>query len=556
MLFRKKPAEERSPQELEIALQEAEMPQKGLKPFLHKNGKKLVAVLVIAAILVVLLMPKGQKKAVNAETAYTQVTPENRDITNVYSESGVLNAANSYTVKATVKGDVLTADFEVGDVVEKGAVLYTIDSSDVVSGVEKAELNLGQAQRSYDDAADARNVRTKISGEVSSFAVAAGDAVQAGQTVATVRDTSVMLLAVDFPAAEAQSFAVGQAAQVMPDTTFEVLNGTIRSVSGADPSGDASLMTCTVTIAVPNTGSLTTAQAAVAQVNGVSSLNSAHFAYQREETVVAAASGTVSELCVREGSTVRQDDVLLRITGKDLDKQAQNAADNLRSAELRMSSAERNISHYTIDAPISGTIVDKKVKAGDKLSANDAAMQNLCTIYDMSYLELKLNVDELKIRSLKVGQEVEITADAVPGETYKGTISSILVAGTTANGSTSYPVTVRIDEMGDLLPGMNASAKITTASVKDVLALPNAALVRGSYVLVTKDSPSAANAEASMTAPDGYVYVKVTTGISDDDYIEVKSGLQEGDTIAYDTSTVSATDFYSNMMVSAEGGDE
>lgn len=75
---------------------------------------------------------------------------------------------------------------------------------------------------------------------------------------------------------------------------------------------------------------------------------------------MAAASGTVSELCVREGSTVRQDDVLLRITGKDLDKQAQNAADNLRSAELRMSSAERNISHYTIDAPISGTIVDKR----------------------------------------------------------------------------------------------------------------------------------------------------------------------------------------------------
>ena len=148
-------------------------------------------------------------------------------------------------------------------------------------------------------------------------------------------------------------------------------------------------------------------------------------------------------------------------------------------------------------------------------------MQNLCTIYDMSYLEMKLNVDELKIRSLKVGQEVDITADAVPGETYKGVISSILVAGTTANGSTSYPVTVRIDDMGELLPGMNA-----------------------------------ANAETSMTAPDGYVYVKVTTGISDDDYIEVKSGLQEGDTIAYDNSSVSATDFYSNMMASAEGDDE
>ena len=523
--------------------------------FIKTHKKRCIAVVAAAAVLAVVVIPRRSRSA-SADLAYTQEKLGRRDIVNVYDGSGTINAADSYTVKSLVTGTVLTADFELGDTIQKGDVLYVIDSSDVEGDLESAQLSVSQAQRSYDDAADARNVRTKIGGEVSSFAVAAGDAVQAGQTVATVRDTSVMLLAVDFPAAEAQSFAVGQAAQVMPDTTFEVLNGTIRSVSGADPSGDASLMTCTVTIAVPNAGSLTTAQAAVAQVNGVSSLNSAHFAYQREETVVAAASGTVSELCVKEGSTVRQDDVILRITGKDLDKQAQNAADNLRSAELRMSSAERNISHYTIDAPISGTIVDKKVKAGDKLSANDTAMQNLCTIYDMSYLEMKLNVDELKIRSLEVGQEVEITADAVPGETYKGVISSILVAGTTANGSTSYPVTVRIDDMGELLPGMNATAKITTASVKNVLALPNAALVRGSYVLVTKDSPSAANAETSMTAPDGYVYVKVATGISDDDYIEVKSGLQEGDTIAYDNSSVSATDFYSTMMVSAEGGDE
>mgnify|MGYP001400248899 FL=1 len=523
--------------------------------FIKTHKKRCIAVVAAAAVLVAVIVPRKSRSA-SADLAYTQEKLGRRDIVNVYDGSGTINAADSYTVKSLVTGTVLTADFELGDTIQKGDVLYVIDSSDVEGDLESAQLSVSQAQRSYDDAADARNVRTKIGGEVSSFAVAAGDAVQAGQTVATVRDTSVMLLAVDFPAAEAHSFAVGQAAQVMPDTTFEVLNGTIRSVSGADPSGDASLMTCTVTIAVPNAGSLTTAQAAVAQVNGVSSLNSAHFAYQREETVVAAASGTVSELCVREGSTVRQNDVLLRITGKDLDKQAQNAADNLRSAELRMSSAERNISHYTIDAPISGTIVDKKIKAGDKLSANDTAMQNLCTIYDMSYLEMKLNVDELKIRSLEVGQEVEITADAVPGETYKGVISSILVAGTTANGSTSYPVTVRIDDMGELLPGMNATAKITTASVKNVLALPNAALVRGSYVLVTKDSPSAANAETSMTAPDGYVYVKVTTGISDDDYIEVKSGLQEGDTIAYDNSSVSATDFYSTMMVSAEGGDE
>ena len=510
--------------------------------FIKTHKKRCIAVVAAAAVLVAVIVPRKSRSA-SADLAYTQEKLGRRDIVNVYDGSGTINAADSYTVKSLVTGTVLTADFELGDSIEKGDILYTIDISDVENNLASAQLSVEQAQRNYDDIADMQNVRTRISGEVSSFAVAAGDAVQAGQTVATIRDTSVMLLAVDFPAAEAQSFVAGQAAQVMPDTTFETLNGTIRSVSGADPAGDASLMTCTVTIAVPNAGSLTTAQAAVAQVNGVSSLNSAHFTYQREETVVAAASGTVSELCVKEGSTVRQDDVILRITGKDLDKQTKNAADSLRAAELQMSSAEKTISHYTIDAPISGTIVDKKVKAGDKLSANDTAMQNLCTIYDMSYLEMKLNVDELKIRSLEVGQEVEITADAVPGETYKGVISSILVAGTTANGSTSYPVTVRIDDMGELLPGMNATAKITTASVKNVLALPNAALVRGSYVLVTKDSPSAANADPDMTAPEGYVYVPVKIGVSDDDYTQIISGVTGNDTVAYDPSSVS-TDYY------------
>ena len=92
----------------------------------------------------------------------------------------------------------------------------------------------------------------------------------------------------------------------------------------------------------------------------------------------------------------------------------------------------------------------------------------------------------------------------------------------------------KIDDTGDLLPGMNATAEIEVSSASNALAVPNGSVVRGNYVLVTKDSPSAANAVQDMTAPDGYVYVKITTGTSDDDYIEVASGLQEGDTIAYD----------------------
>ena len=554
MLFRKKPAEERSPQELEIALQEAEMPQKGLKPFLRKNGKKLVAVLVVLVLLIALFAPKGKKKAVSAETQYTTVSPENRDITNVYSASGTLSAANAYTVKPLVKGEVLTADFEVGDTVEKGEVLYTIDSSDVISGVEKAALNLNQAQRSYDDAVDAQYIRTDIGGTVASFKVRVGDVVTAGQEVAAIRDDTTLLLSLEFPAADAANFTVGQSAEVLLDSTFEAIGGTVQSVSGADTLSSGNLLVRTVTIAVKNTGNLTAAQAATATINGVSALSSARFSYQREQTVTAQQNGIVSALCVKEGAQVSADTALIQLSGDNLTKQMQNASDSLRSAELSVEDTQKQVDDYTITAPISGTIISKDVKVGDTVGTSASAVETMCVIYDMSYLEMTLNVDELEILSIKEGQEATITADAIPDQTFRGVVTSVSKSGTTTGGTTTYPVTIRIDEMGDLLPGMNATAEIVTESAEDTLSVPNEAIVRGNYVLVTKDSPSAANADDSMTAPEGYVYVKVTTGVSDDDYIAVTSGLQAGDTVAYN-SALNVSGSSGEMQFVVGGGD-
>ena len=554
MLFRKKPAEERSPQELEIALQEAEMPQKGLKPFLRKNGKKLVAVLVVLVLLIALFAPKGKKKAVSAETQYTTVSPENRNITNVYSASGTLSAANAYTVKPLVKGEVLTADFEVGDTVEKGDVLYTIDSSDVISGVEKAALNLNQAQRSYDDAVDAQYIRTDIGGTVASFKVRVGDVVTAGQEVAAIRDDTTLLLSLEFPAADAANFTVGQSAEVLLDSTFEAIGGTVQSVSGADTLSSGNLLVRTVTIAVKNTGNLTAAQAATATINGVSALSSARFSYQREQTVTAQQNGIVSALCVKEGAQVSADTALIQLSGDNLTKQMQNASDSLRSAELSVEDTQKQVDDYTITAPISGTIISKDVKVGDTVGTSASSVETMCVIYDMSYLEMTLNVDELEILSIKEGQEATITADAIPNQTFRGVVTSVSKSGTTTGGTTTYPVTIRIDEMGDLLPGMNATAEIVTESAEDTLSVPNEAIVRGNYVLVTKDSPSAANADDSMTAPEGYVYVKVTTGVSDDDYIAVTSGLQAGDTVAYN-SALNISGSSGEVQFVVDGGD-
>ncbi|MFV8223792.1 DNA gyrase C-terminal beta-propeller domain-containing protein, partial [Faecalibacterium hattorii] len=86
------------------------------------------------------------------------------------------------------------------------------------------------------------------------------------------------------------------------------------------------------------------------------------------------------------------------------------------------------------------------------------------------------------------------------------------------------------------------------------LRLPRPAVMRGGYVLVTQDSPSASNAEQGMEAPEGFVYVAVKTGVSDDDYTQIVSGIQEGDTIGYDPNSISSDDYYddgsgSSMMI-------
>ena len=519
---------------------EAAAAGKGPVPFLKKNWKWLVPVLCVAVAGGVFLLRPRQAKPASVDASYTEAAPERRDVTNTLSGTGTLNPANTYTVKSLVEGKVLTGTIEEGDIVEESNVLYTIDSSDASTNFEKAEIAMQQAQRSYDKVVDRQYVRAEVAGVVSSLKVTKGDEVTSGQEVAVIRDSSRMLLTLEFPAADAANFSVGQSAAVTLDGTFEQLDGTVTSVSGTDALSAGNLLTRTVTITVKNAGGLTTAQAATASINGVSSIGSATFAYQAERTLTAQAAGTVTSINVQEGSEVAKDDIILGLSGDDLTESIQSASESLRSAEISMQNLQDAMNNYTITAPISGTIIEKDAKVGDAVKAGDT----LCIVYDLSYLEMSINVDELQISSISVGQKVQITADAVPDKTYVGTVTRVSMKGTSNGGTTTYPVTIRIDDTDGLRPGMNANAEIVVAEANNALVVPNAAVVRGSYVLVTKDSPSAANADTAMEAPEGFVYVPVKTGVSDDDYTQIVSGIQEGDTIGYDPSSVSSDSYY------------
>ena len=514
----------------------------------YKKYLKWAVPLVVVVVIVAAVAIYQSNKTQTAEVApeYTQASVTRRTISQTLSTTGTLQAANSYTVRTLVEGEILSADFEEGDEVSAGQQLYQIENSDASTSVEQAQINLDQAQRNYDTIADYRYVRSPVAGTVYTLSVKVGDEVTSGQEVAVVQDASQMVLQLTFPSADAATFQVGQSAQITLDGTFEVLNGTITEVSGSDVLSSGNVLVRNVTITTPNAGTLNTSQSATATVNGISSTNSATFSYREQRTLTASTAGTVSSIYVPEGGAVTQDGIVLELAGEDLEETIQNAYESLRSREISMRNAEETLANYTISAPISGTVIQKNYQQGETVESG----KEMCIIYDMAYLEMTINVDELDINQISVGQDVSVTADSVDG-VFNGKITRVSMVGKTDGGTTTYPVTVQVEEYGALRPGMNVNAEIVVEQAADAIAVPNAAIERGDVVLVTTASPSAANAIADMPAPEGYVYVQVETGVSDENYTEITSGLQEGDIIGYVSMSTFSYDDYgtSDMMV-------
>lgn len=506
----------------------------------RKKRRRIIAIAVVVVLAALLIVPRlaGGGPANTPQSSYVLDTVSRRDITVVVSGSAALEPADSYVVNALVGGEILSADFEEGDVVEKGALLYQIDTGDVENSIERSRLSVERAQMSYDQALDGRDdlvIEANESGVIVELMVEEGDSISMGQTIASIRDSATMTLRLPFPSDDAQSFTIGQAATVTLDSTFETLNGTVTEIAPVDEVLAGNVMVRNVTIEVQNPGGIAPQSMASAMVGTAACTQSAAFEYQAETTVTASAAGTVDALLVQEGDSVVKNQAILRLESDSLDDSIRSAELSLRDAQLSLQSTIDQLDNYSITSPIAGTIVEKNYKQGDKLDNSSALSDSLCTIFDLSYLTLTLNVDELDVAKIEVGQEVAVTAEAVEGQSYRGVVTKVNINGTTMGGVTSYPVTVRIDETDGLLPGMNVDVEIEVQSETGVLAVPVSAVERGNRVLVktgeTVEGTGTTLDENGL--PVGYEYREVTLGINDDDYIQITGGLEEGDEIAY-----------------------
>ena len=499
-----------------------------------KKSRKWIVLCVLAVAVIggaAAFMSRTKAKAAKAETSYTTASVEKHSITNSLTGSGTLQPADAYTVTTLVSGEVLSDAFEEGDMVEKDQLLYTIDSSDV-------STTESQAQTSYSQALKAKYPTADISGTVSEVYVSNGDAVNAGAELLKISASNDLTIDFQFSYANDGDFYVGQPARIYITGYAGYIDGTVAQVGGSSMANDTGMKMTTVRVKAANPGLVTGDCTASATIGNSTSYGQTTVKIGTGSTITASASGKVSGLTLMPGDSVSNGQRICTITGDSVDNQIENAKTSLENAQERLDD-------YRITSPITGTVVEKTVKAGDNVGTGSNSNSTLCIIYDLSYLQMTLNIDELDIDNVEVGQTVNITSDAKEGQTFTGVVTKVSVVGTTSGGTTTYPVTVRIDDTEGLRPGMNVDAEIVLTSADDVLAIPGTAVNRGNTVLITSDSPSAANA-LEQEAPEGYVYVQVETGVSDDSYIEVTSGLQEGDTVAYLRTASSGS---GNMMM-------
>ena len=147
------------------------------------------------------------------------------------------------------------------------------------------------------------------------------------------------------------------------------------------------------------------------------------------------------------------------------------------------------------------------------------------TIAAGAYMQLIVSVDERDILSLAPGQQAEVTLEAAVGEVFTGTITRINASGTTGGGSARYQVEITLPRTESMLPGMSASAVITTYEISNILIIP-AEAIQEEWPRVYVYTELSANNEP-MTP------VEVETGLSDGLYVEIRSGLSPGDMVAY-----------------------
>jgi HlyD family secretion protein len=400
------------------------------------------------------------------------------------SAAGNVDLAVQQPVVFQVSGTVDSVPVQVGDNVKPGDTLASLDTTVLQQAVQQAQLTVGQDQAQLDDLvapplqADVQAAQADLAS-----AQAAYQNLLAGETQDQITQLSATLI-------KAQ-IALQQAQQAYDQVAW-------RNDVGASTEA-ANLQSATI------------------------DYQSAKAAYDQ-----AIAPPTAADIASAKAAIVDAQDKLDQLLASP--NQASKRADELtiQQAQLNLAAAQANLAQAVLRAPISGTVLAVDVQVGQIVSSGTEAV----TLGDLSTLELVVDVAEVDVPRIAVGQPAQISIDALPGKTFKGAVERIDPSSTSVSGVVDYLTTIRFtsSDLSQIRPGMTAVASIVNTQESSGWLVPQNSVhkgTKGSYVLVVQNGKQ--------------TQVNVTTGPTDGEWIVVFSpALHAGDVVVGSVTTSSS----------------
>ncbi len=441
---------------------------------------------VVVAILVIVLVSAvswvsyqylgAQPRAkAPAQPKFETLTVKRGNIVASISATGVLEPEETRAVFFEITGKVAEVYVEEGDLVQAGDVLARLDDTDLQLQLRQAEANLR--------AAEAQLAQLKASPSVA-------DIEAAKAALAAAQSAYEDLVAGPDPDQVAAAEAAVKRAKVQLDqaqAAYDMIKWR------------------------PDAGRLP--QAVQLQLATI------EYEQAQAQLRLAKKSPKESQLAQALAQIAQAQANLDRLTrGPDPNQVAAQEA-NVERARVVVEQARRALEKTILRAPISGVVTAVNVRAGQLTSATQPAF----TIVQVRPLHTTVQVDELDVPQVQVGQVARITVDALPEREFAGVVTYIAATPTVQGGVVTYEARVELqDDDPALRPGMSVSVEIITAQAENVLVIPNRVM------RVNRETGEFFVDKLVNGVP---VRTKVEVGLRNDQFSEIVSGLEEGDVI-------------------------
>ena len=525
----------------------------------------LITIAVIAAILiaVVIVLTKNVEKrfaAAAAEVQTYQVTTGT--IHTIVSGSGVLTEEDLEEITVPSGVEVNEVIVDAGDTVAKGDLLATVDMATVMTSLSSLQDQMHELDKAINNA-KGEEAGTQITAGVSGRVKIIFAEPEMDVSLCMAEHGALAVLSLDgYMAAdlETDKLSKGNLVNVTREDG-KILEGHVSAVSGN-----------TVTVLVSDNGPKYGEEVTISTKDGTE-LGKASL-YIHNPLGVTGIAGTVRTVAAQENAAVASTAPLFNLKdtrfSANYDTLLRNRSD-LEEILMELLTIYRD---GALLAPMDGVVSSVQFEEGTSTAApattttgstaalaaaygysipsttttttTTAGEGSVLTLYPDLQMSITIGIDETDILALKEGQEAEITVESVGEEVYPASVTEISKVADTSTGVTQYSAEVLLDKAPGMLPGMTAEVDIKIEGNENALIIPVDALHQtstGAFVYTTFDE------ETQQYGGK----VDVVPGMQNDNYAEILSGLQEGDTVYY-TKQENIFAYFASMMGMPTGG--